>query len=105
MTGRGRERGWTRSTVMVALAVVALVEAAGCQSNDNSNDEELLALLHDDPLTTVTVGAVTATDGGVMTGVAGRSGTGSGGRSGGDAGVITGGAGWWELAQGPAERA
>ena len=68
MTGRGRERGWIRSTV-VALAGLALVEAAGCQSNDNSSNDELLALLHDDPLTTVAVGAVTASDGGVMTGV------------------------------------
>ena len=87
MTGRGRERGWIRSTV-VALAGLALVEAAGCQSNDNSSNDELVALLHDDPLTTVSVGAVTASDGGVMTGVAGRGGTGTGGRPVGDAGMI-----------------
>jgi hypothetical protein len=89
MTGRGRERGWIRSTV-VALAGLALVEAAGCQSNDYSSNDELVALLHDDPLTTVAVGAVTVGDAGVMTGVAGRSGTGTGGSPLGDGGVSTG---------------
>ena len=82
MTGRGRGRGWIRRT-MVALAGLALVEGAGCQSNDSSNDDELLALLHDEPLTTVTVGAVTAGDGGVMTGSAGRGGLGGAGGRGG----------------------
>jgi hypothetical protein len=89
MTGRGWERGWIRSTV-VALAGLALIESAGCQSNDNSSGDELLALLHDEPLTTVTVGAVTAGDGGVMTGSAGRGGPGTGGSPAGDAGVSTG---------------
>jgi hypothetical protein len=64
MTGRGWERGWIRSTV-VALAGLALVEAAGCASKDSGDGDELLALLHDEPLTTVTVGALTASDGGV----------------------------------------
>ncbi len=99
MTGRGWERGWIRSTV-VALAGLALVEGAGCQSNDNTSNDELLALLHDDPLTTVTVGAVTATDGGVMTGVAGRGGTGTGASPMGDAGVITGTGGRGKIVDG-----
>ena len=43
MTGRGWERGSVRSTV-VALAGLALVAGAGCQSKDNSDDDELLAL-------------------------------------------------------------
>ena len=50
MTGRGWARGSIRSTV-VALAGLALIEGAGCQSNDASTDDELLALLHDDSLT------------------------------------------------------
>ncbi len=96
MTGRGWARGSIRSTV-VALGGLALVAGAGCQSKDNSSDDELLALLHDDPLTTVAVGAVTVSDGGVMTGsagktggTAGRGGTGTGGFPGGDGGVSTG---------------
>ena len=101
MTGRGWVRGRIRSLV-VALGGLTLVAGAGCQSNDNSNGDELLALLHDEPLTTVTVGAVTASDGGVMTGSAGRtggiagrggSGTGTGGIPAGDAGVMTGSGG------------
>jgi hypothetical protein len=91
MTGRGWERGWIRGTV-VALAGLALIESAGCQSSDN-NDDELLALLHDDPLTTVTVGALSAKDGGTTTGAGGRAGTGSGGSPAGDAGMGTGIAG------------
>ena len=100
MTGRGWARGSIRSTV-VALAGLAVVAGAGCQSNDSSKDDELLALLHDEPLTTVTVGAVTASDGGVMTGsggktggIAGRGGTGTGGISASDGGVLTGTAGF-----------
>ncbi len=99
MTGRGWVRGRIRS-VVVALGGLTLVAGAGCQSNDNSNGDELLALLHDEPLTTVTVGAVTASDGGVMTGsagrtggIAGRGGTGTGGIPAGDAGVMTGSGG------------
>ena len=90
MTGTGSGRGWIRST-MVALAGLTLIGGAGCQSGDN--DDELQALLHDDPLTTVTSGALTATDAGMTTGSAGRSGTGSAGSTGTDGGIVTGSAG------------
>jgi hypothetical protein len=90
MTGTGSGRGWISSTMM-ALAGLALIGGAGCQSGEN--DDELQALLHDDPLTTVTSGALSASDGGVTTGSAGRAGTGSAGSTGSDGGIVTGRAG------------
>jgi len=70
MKGRGWERGWLRSAA-VALAGLALIESAGCQSSD-SNDDQLLALLHDDPLTTVTASALSAKDGSRTNGTGGN---------------------------------
>ena len=40
-------------------------------------EDDLQALLHDEPMTSVAIGALTASDGGVVTGVAGAPGTGA----------------------------
>ena len=77
-----------RRILFAPMSALALLGAASCGSQTTTSPDELEALLHDDPLTQVSVGALTDVpggDGGVMTG--------SGGTTGSDGGMVAGGGG------------